>query len=145
MEQIQESNKSIEQESYQDESGNMGFIEAVKICFAKYATFEGRASRSEYWWFALFYFLVMIVCGILAIPFADSEAVFLFVMALMVIASLAMIVPIYAVSIRRLHDIGKSGWFILLFFIPYVGALIGLYFVCKQSDFDNEYGEIPEK
>lgn len=145
MEQIQESNKSIEQESYQDESGNMGFIEAVKICFAKYATFEGRASRSEYWWFALFYFLVMIVCGILAIPFADSEAGFLFVMALMVIASLAMIVPIYAVTIRRLHDIGKSGWFILLFFIPYVGALIGLYFVCKQSDFDNEYGEIPEK
>jgi len=85
----------------------MSFGEAIKSVFSKYAVFSGRARRSEYWYFYLFTFLVSLVLG--CIPFLGL---------LSFLWSLAIIIPSIAVSVRRFHDIGKSGWNYLFFAIP---------------------------
>ena len=77
---------------------------AVKTCFNKYAEFNGRAARPEFWWFALFQFVVVVVLDTIYRPLGG-------------LASLAMLLPGLAVAARRLHDIGKSGWFLLLLLI----------------------------
>ena len=73
----------------------MSFIDSIKTCFSKYATFEGRASRSEYWWFWLASFLICYI------PFVGW------------IASLGTMIPCIAVGVRRLHDTNHSGWWLL--------------------------------
>lgn len=86
----------------------LGFAEAVKICFAKYATFSGRARRSEYWWFSLFLFLVG-----MASSFLDGVIMAIFNVEFVdVVTSLLLFIPGLAVSIRRLHDVGRSGWWV---------------------------------
>ena len=85
----------------------MSFGEAIKSVFSKYAVFSGRARRSEYWYFYLFTFLVSLVLS--CIPFVGLLSFFW---------SLAIIIPSIAVSVRRFHDIGKSGWNYLFIFIP---------------------------
>ena|SRR5438105_8783651 len=100
---------------------------AVKTCFNKYADFNGRAVRPEFWWFALFQFVVVIVLDMIYQPLGG-------------LASLAMLLPGLAVAARRLHDIGKSGWFLLLLLIPIIGWLVLLYFYCQPSGPANAYG-----
>lgn len=110
----------------------MGFVEAVKACFAKYATFEGRACRSEYWYWVLFNALVGIILG--WIPYLGT------------ILSILLILPSIAVSVRRLHDIGKSGWWYLLSFIPIIGWFAMIYFcVLDSKPGVNEYGPNPKE
>ena len=87
----------------------MDFQQSIKVCFQKYATFEGRAGRQELWWFALFQFIVMIVGGIVLKDWLAG------------LVNLALFLPGLAVFTRRLHDIGKSGWYQLLWFIPLIG------------------------
>lgn len=113
------------QYGYQPQPKSMGFGEAIKVCFNKFANFEGRARRSEYWWFILFVNLVGIVtCGI-------SNIVFL--------------VPVIAVNARRLHDIGRSGWWMLITFVPLVGAILLLIWTVQDSaPGTNEYGPNPK-
>lgn len=123
----------------------MTFSEAVKICFLKYATFSGRASRAEYWWFAWFYFLVIMFLVLISIFFANSKSAAAIILMIYAVSLFSLILPAFAVSVRRLHDIGKSGWWLLVSMIPFLGPLILLYFVCKKSGPDNEYGEVPEK
>ena len=99
----------------------MSFGEAIKSVFSKYATFSGRARRSEYWYFVLFYFLVSFALG--CIPILS---------ALSVVWWLAIIIPSIAVSVRRLHDIGKSGWNYLIIALP--GLILEgyvLYFIIR--------------
>lgn len=99
---------------------------AIRACFKKYATFSGRANRSEYWYFYLFTFLCCIV------PILGY------------VAALAIFVPSLAASVRRLHDIGKSGWNLLFGLIPFVGSIILLIWHCQPSqEGDNEYGPNP--
>jgi uncharacterized membrane protein YhaH (DUF805 family) len=118
----------------------------------KYADFSGRARRAEYWMFALFN--VLISLGIMALAVAaillmgrtngNGGAVFLIV-APFWLYSLAMIIPSLAVSVRRLHDTGRSGWFLLLHFIPFVGPIIVLVFNCSDSQpGPNLYGPNPK-
>ena len=108
----------------------MNFQEAVKTCFSKYVDFSGRASRSEYWWFVLAYVIVAIVAGFI------HEVVYGLVI-------LAFLLPLLAVGARRLHDIGKSGWWLLLGLIPLVGLVL-LYFMVQPSQPENnEYGAPP--
>ena len=105
----------------------MTFTEAIKTCLTrKYATVEGRASRSEFWWFALFQFLVLMVASMISDLLAG-------------IAVLALLLPSVGVGGRRLHDIGKSAWLLLIGFIPLIGHLILLYFFVQPSDGPNEY------
>jgi uncharacterized membrane protein YhaH (DUF805 family) len=105
----------------------MGFVDAIKTCFSKYASFSGRATRSEYWWWVLFVVLGGVVTGIVN---DGLNAVF----------GLAILVPSIAAAARRLHDIGKSGWWQLVGFIPLLGLILMIYWTVQPSQGDNEYG-----
>ena len=90
----------------------MGFIEAVKICLSKYAQFNGRASRPEFWYFFLFFFIYFFVAGFLLGMVSVSDEVF-------GLATLVLLIPVFipsiAVAARRLHDINQSGWMQCIF------------------------------
>ncbi len=139
----------------------MGFTEAIRSVFSNYANFNGRARRSEYWFFVLFNFLLNIVYSIIRFSIVifsglDAEKVFdaekvassplLLVLSLIaLVISLALLIPGFAVSIRRLHDIGKSGWFILLGLIPLAGPIILFIFYLTDSEIgENMYGPNPK-
>jgi uncharacterized membrane protein YhaH (DUF805 family) len=100
---------------------------AVKTCFSKYADFSGRAARPEFWYFALFQFVVLVVVGIVS-------------QTLQGLVSLALLLPALAVGARRLHDIGKSAWFLLVGLIPFIGWLVMIYWFVQPSVATNEYG-----
>lgn len=115
------------------------YLEVLK----KYAVFSGRARRKEYWFFvlfnAIFAIAAMILDNILGLAIEDVGYGPFYILY-----ALATIVPGLAVSVRRLHDIGKSGWYILLAIIPCVGAIILLIFDLTPGDpGDNEYGPDP--
>jgi uncharacterized membrane protein YhaH (DUF805 family) len=97
-----------------------------RVVLEKYADFSGRARRSEYWWFTLANVIVALVLALL-IAVADIFWV------LYVLYGLALIVPSIAVTIRRLHDTDKSGWWILIGLVPFVGGIILLVFMCIDS------------
>lgn len=119
--------------------------EAVSRFFKKYATFSGRASRSEYWWWALVSGVVSIVLNIImavggaagAKMGADGTAVpgpgYTIGLVLAVIWFLAVIIPSLAVTVRRLHDANYSGWMYLLVLIPFAGAIILIVFTVMES------------
>lgn len=104
----------------------MGFVSAVKSCLVQYAGFSGRATRSEYWWFFLFYILVLLVIGGLLSGGMLRDA------TVLGIAILALLLPMLAVSVRRLHDVGRSGWWLLLTFTGF-GDLVLLYWFVQPS------------
>lgn len=107
--------------------------------FRKYAMFTGRARRAEYCYFLLFNFLVSFVLGFISGLISDG-LVFLGA-AYFLIA----IIPTLAVSVRRLHDIGKSGWFLLLMFIPLINIILVVLILAKDGDIgDNKYGSNPK-
>lgn len=108
----------------------MGPADAIKSCFRNYATFSGRASRAEYWWFSLFAFVVYIVLFFLG----------KIGLVLAIIAVLALIVPGLAVAVRRLHDTGRSGWWWFIGLVPFVGGIILLVFMVLPSQGPNSYG-----
>lgn len=106
----------------------------------KYADFSGRATRSEYWTFFLINFLISLVLSILE-GMIKTKGLF---STLSVIYSLAIITPGIAVGIRRMHDIGKSGWMLLVVFIPFIGPLWSIFLLAKAGDpAENEYGPVP--
>lgn len=104
----------------------MDFQEAVRSCFNNYANFNGRASRSEFWWWALFCLLGSAVLGAFS---HKLSAVF----------SLATFVPYIAVAARRLHDTDRSGWLQLVGLIPLVGWLILIYWLVQESKSSSRY------
>ena len=111
----------------------MNFNDAVSVVFSKYATFSGRARRSEFWWFALFSFIANIVVAMV------DRALGLHL--LQPLYSLGVLLPSLAVSARRLHDIGRSGWWMLIVLIPLVGWIIAIIWYAKEgTPGDNEYG-----
>jgi uncharacterized membrane protein YhaH (DUF805 family) len=117
---------------------------AVRTCLSKYVDFSGRARRSEYWWVALFTFLVGIVTGILdAIIGTDYDTGSGGLINTLV--SLALLLPSRAVGVRRLHDVGKSGWWILIGIIPILGWILLIVWFCTDSKSgDNQYGPNPK-
>ena len=114
-------------------------------CLQHYADFTGRARRSEYWYFVLFNFIVSILIGLSLGVIAGL----LNVPALVYLAylwSLAVFIPSLAVSVRRLHDIGRSGWWLFLSLIPLVGAIILIIWYCTDSQPGaNQYGPNPKE
>ena len=117
----------------------MDFQTSVKTCFRKYADFNGRATRPEYWYFVLFLFIANLVLALLdgAIFGFGENAVGL----LSPLFSLATLLPSLAVGARRLHDIGRSGWWLLLALIPLIGFIILLVWFCTRSEEGpNEHG-----
>jgi len=117
------------------EAFNHYFIEIIKN---KYSDFKGKATRREYWYFVLFYILISIVLSIIDIYIINSMLGMTFDEArrggiLQILFSLGMLVPSIALSVRRLHDIGKSGWMILIGLIPLIGGIILIYFFLQKS------------
>lgn len=122
----------------------MTFQDAVKTCFSKYVVFSGRAQRSEFWWFALFTLVGSILLqgldNMMFSGFTGGQDVGLF----SVVFSLGVLLPSIAVAVRRLHDLGKSGWWYLLIFIPLLGFLVLLYFfVQRGTEGPNDFGPDP--
>ena len=122
----------------------MGFGEAIRTCFSKYATFAGRAPRSEYWWFTLFTSIVATLALIPVFAAGGPEQVAPWMLAPVGIVLLAMFLPGPAVSVRRLHDSNRSGWWYLINLVPYVGGLVFLVFMLLPgTDGENRFGPRP--
>lgn len=114
----------------------MTFGEAVRSGFEHYAKFDGRASRPEFWWWVLFVILMGI--GANLIDLAIGAPVF------SAITGLGLLLPNIAVSIRRLHDTDRSGWWILIWLIPLIGLIVLLVFYLQQGDpGENRFGPPP--
>ncbi len=105
----------------------MGFIEAVKDGFKRFLDFQGVSSRPAYWYFTLFVIIVSLIITCLEAFKIPTSTV------LAIIINLALILPGLALSIRRLHDSGKSGWWLLISFVPLIGAIILLYFYVQPT------------
>lgn len=119
-------------------------MNAVKNVFSNYVTFSGRASRSEYWFFVLFVILASFI-----LSFVDAALGVYSLKAqigiLSGIFSLAVLLPSIAVAVRRLHDTGSSGWWVLLIFVPLLGAIALIVWFCIPSNQgQNEYGPEPQ-
>ena len=123
----------------------MNFFDAVKTCFVKYTNFSGRASRSEFWLFVLFTFVVSLMLGFLdpliaGVSFMDYDEVFA---PLSTIFTIAIIIPSIAVNVRRLHDVDRSGWWLLIE-LTVIGILLILFWCCKKGDEgENRFGPKP--
>ena len=124
----------------------MDMMTSVKTVLGKYATFSGRATRPEYWWWVLatiiLYVILGVIDGALVAPMMGYES---FapdaVQPLSVIASLALLLPNLAVAVRRLHDTDRSGWWLLISFIPIIGTLVLIYFLAlRGTQGSNRFG-----
>lgn len=137
--------KTKKVESCDTYNGDNDFIWAVKTCFSKYATFSGRARRKEFWYWYLFTCLTTIAAFLLgcliAIIFQESNIGVAEVFILSNgIWSLIIFLPNLAVTVRRLHDVGHSGWYYLIAIIPVIGVILLLVALCTDSVDDNKYG-----
>jgi uncharacterized membrane protein YhaH (DUF805 family) len=133
----------------------MSFAAAVRTCFQKYATFEGRAKRSEFWWWMLFQSLVTGVVALIGVAFIIAAGTgnsggqvngplvviggIFYVLAILV--GIALLVPTYAVGCRRLHDRGMSGWLQLLTLVPCGNIALLVLWVMGGTPGPNTYGE----
>ena len=109
----------------------ISFVEAVKLFFTRYTDFKGRSRRSEYWWASL---ATTIISGVLSSVIPNFAWIW----------TLVILVPSVAICLRRLHDIGKSGWWYLINLIPVIGQIIFLIFMLKDSAADNQWGPNPK-
>ena len=131
-------------------------MEWMLMPYRRYADFSGRSRRKEYWMFALFQFIVAMV--LVAVMFAggfgsvnemtgqaEPGTLFYIGIGLLVIFGLGSFIPSLAVSVRRFHDQDKSGWFLLLQLIPYIGGIIVLVFMCLDGTRGpNRFGPDPK-
>lgn len=133
----------------------MGMQEAVRSVFSNYVTFSGRACRSEYWWFILFSVIVGILLSTLdgllfgyTLTTETGEGMASFdlqtVGILAGIWSLVTFLPSLAVAVRRLHDTGRSAWWLLLFFLPLIGVIVLIvWFATRGTVGPNDHGPDP--
>ena len=127
----------------------MGFGEAIKSFWSNYATFKGRSRRSEYWWIQLFLVLTNLAVAAIDLALMNGD-VDRFIAnggggIVGLVWILVTIVPALAVLVHRLHDTGKSGWWVLIGFVPFVGTIVLFVFSVLDSDAgDNKYGASPK-
>jgi uncharacterized membrane protein YhaH (DUF805 family) len=142
----------------------MNFTQSVSTCFKKYLDFKGRASRSEFWYFFLFYtlasFLIGFVIGFLMSPYGESA-----LLSVLIIVFVGLFIPALSVTVRRFHDFGVSGWMYCAFIVPFVisgfiedtqpllAVIIKLgtfvvfcvYVSQKPNKRKNKFGSVPKK
>ena len=104
----------------------MTFGESISRCFSKYADFNGRAAKPEFWWWMLFIFLASAGTGMIS-PVLSS------------LLSLATLLPCLAVTSRRLHDVGRSGWWQLVALVPLIGWIVLIYWCVQDAKEPNAY------
>ncbi len=119
-------------------------MNSMMIPLTRYAQFDGRASRKEFWMFYLFVMLVSIVGYIgMGIGAAmGSDVVVMLFSAVLILFFLATLVPSIAVAVRRLHDADKSGWFLLLSFVPLAGIVLLVFYVLPGTPGENRFGPV---
>lgn len=116
---------------------NLYFINILKT---KYAQINGRATRSEYWYFVLFTLASYLALGLICAMFHLTKSSFYVLFAFLFV----MTIPFICVTIRRLHDIGRSGWYYFFVLIPVIGTIILFIFLFTESDYGiNKYGPNP--
>lgn len=114
----------------------MTFVQAIQSCYSNYATFSGRAARSEYWFFVLFQCLITAFCWML-IPFGLGRS-------LLGLIALANFLPAISVTVRRLHDTDRSGWWYWIALVPFAGAILLLIWFCTRgTSGPNRFGSDP--
>lgn len=114
----------------------MDFVTAVKTCFHKFAAFQGRATRSEFWFFQLFLVLASLVLTTIDMVVGTG--------VLSLIFSLVTLIPAIAVAVRRLHDTDRAGWWYLLLLVPVVGVIVLIIWFCGAgTGGDNRFGDDP--
>lgn len=118
----------------------MTFQNAVRTCFQKYLDIEGRASRSEYWWFVLFGLLGGIILSFIDAMFFGFDGL----TPLSTVFSVLLFIPYITVGVRRLHDRDMSGWWLLLMLLPLIGSFILLIlFIFPGTPGSNRFGPDP--
>ena len=116
----------------------MTFGESISTCFKKYFVLKGRASKSEFWWFQLLWFISMLMIYI----FYESDPVIYFFFGIIIIVA----IPLLSVGVRRLHDTGKSGFYYFWSIVPFIGSFILLAFMLGDGTKGrNQYGDNPLK
>jgi uncharacterized membrane protein YhaH (DUF805 family) len=123
----------------------MSFPEAVRTCFRKYAVFEGRASRAEFWFFRLFSLLFIIgmfmLFAFLAPLIGDPGTMKIVFYIPVFICAVTIGLPLVACSVRRIHDTNASGWWYLAWLIPSLGGLVSLVWACiPGTEGENRFG-----
>ena len=117
----------------------MGFGEAISSVLGNYVTFSGRASRSEYWYWALFLFIISILAMAIDLTVFPESGL----NPVGMVVSLGLLLPNISVSVRRLHDIGRTGWWFLIAF-TIIGAILLIVWACtKGTAGPNGYGQDP--
>jgi uncharacterized membrane protein YhaH (DUF805 family) len=114
----------------------MTFSDAVRDAFSKYVTFSGRSSRAAYWWWYLFTVIVVIAAAVVDLIIGSQIVT--------VLVSLALFLPNLAVLVRRLHDGGHTGWWVLIGLLPLIGFIVLLIFALQRSDGPNQWGSGPD-
>jgi uncharacterized membrane protein YhaH (DUF805 family) len=109
------------------------FVDVVK----KYAVFNGRARRKEYWMYTLIYMVIAIVLSVVDLAVLGTNI-------LVPILTVALFLPSLGVTIRRLHDTDRSGWWVFISIVPLVGLIVMLVFLCADSKDANKYGPNPK-
>ena len=122
----------------------MNFVQAIKSYFIRWNDFKGRSSRSEYWWAALFTLLVNIFLQVVQVMFLQAESVLALVAMIIILVFLVfLMIASFAVMVRRLHDVNRSGWWFLIY-LTIIGIFVLLYwYVQKGDEADNRYGSDP--
>ncbi len=128
-------NYGYDDEIMQKGAAHMGvsFGGAIKLFFVNYVNFNGRASRSEYWWIALFNFLVLLLRSFIPAFIPPVET----------LISIGFMLPGLSLFVRRLHDTGKAWYWMFMGLIPLAGFIILIVYMCKGSDGDNRWGYGP--
>lgn len=122
-----------QEENVNPNAGKVDFITAIKLFFQNYANFETRSTKTEYWWAFLFNLLVSTLAGRINFSFGHVNVA-------VSVVSLALLIPGLAISVRRLHDTGKSWTYMLINLIPLVGWILFIIQLCKDSVEDNQWG-----
>ncbi|MDO4771168.1 DUF805 domain-containing protein [Porphyromonas sp.] len=119
------------------------YLDYIKECFTlNYFNFEGRARRAEYWSFALFSFVITVFFNILMLVNPDNMMLW---STILILFALAVFLPGLGVTVRRLHDVGRSGWWIFIGLVPIVGAILLLvWYLTDSQPYANQYGPNPK-
>lgn len=118
---------------------NLPFVNAWLKMLANFSDFKGRTSREDYWWAVVGNLIISIVLGLIGGLLGSFGSV------LVTLISLVLAVPGIALTVRRLHDIGKSGWFVFISLVPLVGVILLIVWLAKVGDEDdNQYGSNPK-
>lgn len=122
----------------------MGMFNAVRSAYSNYFTLQGRATRSEFWYFWLYqclaYLITASVCVAISVALQDDNG---FAFIIIGIFGMFHVIPNFTILVRRLHDSSKSGWWVLLFLLSGPGTLVLLIFTLLPSEGDNKYGANP--